>query len=321
MAGLAAATGLVVRLGGAVVTGAGLAAAAHLGLSDPRRSQPQIVSRRLLDAAGVSLGSALLASVLPEHWPWLLPALMIAALSWIAVRTDDLRLRRTAVIALVVLVATPLGSSNGLRLALFGFWLALPLLLWFGWTGAAHLLPMAGTASRSLTTVVFSALAAVGMSTAWHTPYRDVPDRRRLVHAVDAPFVSTGRTHDARAAVVSDLSRVLARHVTPGDELLVHGSCPLLHVITRTRPALGNTWPALYPLAVFKERLDALGTRVSRLPAVVMSAGSCRDAQWPERRTFNSGERAQRQQLLAFMSARAYEQVWSNGFFSLWTVP
>ena len=55
--------------------------------------------------------------------------------------------------------------------------------------------------------------------------------------------------------------------------------------------------------------------------AVVMSAGSCRDAQWPERRTFNSGERAQRQQLLAFMSARAYEQVWSNGFFSLWTVP
>ena len=97
----------------------------------------------------------------------------------------------------------------------------------------------------------FIQMLVSGIAHAWTQPYRDIPDRRELVYAPGTHFLSTGRTNAARAALVDDLVRHLEGVVAPGDELLIHGSCPLLHVVTKTRPALGVTWPAVYSLNVF----------------------------------------------------------------------
>ena len=277
----------------------------------------------LCDLAAIALTSALLASALPAYWPWLIPALFLGALGAVAFTTDTLPLRRVLLVALALMIATPLGSSNGIRNTLFGLWLVVPLLVWLGCTigrSAGVVSPTTSRAARALTCALCSALLFVGLSTVWHTPYRDASDRRTLTHAIDAPFVSSGRTTAARATVVGELSRALGNYVRPGSELLVHGSCPLLHVITRTRPALRNSWPALYAPDIFEHQLEHLTRRGPHRPPIVMSAGSCRNATWPQHAQFNTREQAQRQQLLTFMAEQRYESAWSNSFFSIWTV-
>ena len=276
---------------------------------------------QLLDALCIGAAATIFATLLPRQLVWLVPAVLLVVLGAGAVLSADLERRRLAVLAILAMVLTPLGSSNGVYNAIFGMWFALPVALWLAWDPGERLSPRAAQALRVAVLVVLPALLATALARSWTGPYRDFPDRAALDTTADHPYLAGVLTSAGRAAVTNELVIALERFVRPGDPLLVHGGCALVHVLTETRPALASHWPDVYAPAVFARRLDDLAAASGGPPTIVVSRGSCRRSAWPYEKAYGPHERAAWVKLERFLDDNGYEQRWRNEFFTLWTAP
>jgi hypothetical protein len=267
----------------------------------------------------VGAGALLLAFFLAWDalWAHAVPGLCTATLIIIAWRCRHAEppLSVSAMVALVVLVVAPLGSGNGMRNALYGSWLALPLCLALPfWAEDRGLLPDLGR----LRWLPATSLLVLALPTAYQFTYRDSEDRTAMTHSVDHPRLRGIHTTKDRAASVAELLSALSDHVAQGDPLLAYNTIPMLHYLTGTRPYLGHPWPTLYSEEPARRALIEAARREERLPVVVRALRSTRDRAWPNT-TREPRPSSARVQIDDFVAHHDYVSRFDNGMFEILT--
>ncbi|NCC31503.1 MAG: hypothetical protein EOM24_05680 [Chloroflexia bacterium] len=167
-----------------------------------------------------------LAFYVIDSWTWAVPGLLYLGLLWIAFREWRARPQLVVLvfIALGILVLAPLGSGNGIRNAVYGQWLSLPLLLTWLWQGgAAAKLPFveSARAMRFAATTLTLTLVGYSLVSSWFYSYRDSPERIALTQSFSHPLLVGTHTTPERAQVVSELLVAMPEWVKPGETVAI----------------------------------------------------------------------------------------------------
>lgn len=262
-------------------------------------------------------------------WKWVVTGTMYLILASGAIygARHNPPLMLLCVLAGGVLFLAPLGSDNGIRNAVYGSWLAMPVVfvlfahcaqseaLRVQWRdGALSLTPL-----KFLGVLLGTALLLFSVTTKFRSTYRDDPNRLRMTHRIDAPLLWGVLTTEGRARLVSQLLTELRTRIRSGDEILAYDGVATVHYLTRTRPYLGTSWPMLNSPITTRERLRQASER--SLPGVIVRAThSTYNAGWPDsRQRVSSSEwlRENRRALDEFAVQHGYTVVWANGFFEV----
>lgn len=277
--------------------------------------------------AGILAAAVILAFAFhfTESWKWALTGIIYFGLIWIAwqQRRDRPALVTLAFICLTILVIAPLGSNNGIRNAIYGYWLALPLCLAWLWQRSKCALPAlpyltdSGGGRLAALTLGLS-ITGYGLFTAWTYAYRDSPNRFDLTHKIDHPLLAGTHTTEARAKVVGELLTELNRYVRAGDSLLAFPSLGALHYLTATKPMLNNPWPNLDSAPRLEAKLAKART-LGRLPVIVRSRGNTRSFGWPLDSAMKDSpfEESSMRILNEFVEHGSYRLKWRNSFFEI----
>jgi len=229
--------------------------------------------------------------------------------------------------ALALLVSVPLGSDNGIRNAVYGLWLALPLALHLLWSG--HFFPFPGSApllesflthaSRRLRIPVLLLLAAAACAGTYRYTYRDTSERIEMRFQVDHPKLGGIFTTKERAEAVSQVLDELKQHVKPGDFLLGYHTVSTLYWLTETSPYLGNSWPFLNEPEDLKKKLAAAKNERPSLPVAVRAKFSLQNFEWPRIPFRNKTERYSENWKIMkdFLERNNYRKVWGNNVFEI----
>lgn len=259
-----------------------------------------------------------------ESWKWAVPGILYFGLLWIAFKEWQPRpqVALLAFLALSILILVPLGSSNGIRNATYGHWLALPLLLAWLWKGGPDVaLPLVSLAParRLAATTLGLTLITYSLVSSWFYSYRDSSNRLTLTHAINHPLLAGTRTTAERAQVVGQLLDAVRNWVKPGDIVLAYPSMPTFHFVTETRSWLDNPWPVLYGSTEIERRLAKKKAELALPPIVVRSLGDTRNRVWPVNFERDKGviEAAAEASLDRFVQDSGYTVVWANDFFEI----
>jgi hypothetical protein len=227
---------------------------------------------------------------------------------------DQLGRRRYRILTLGIIAAllSFLASNSGLVKVSSGLWLALPAALLHAWEVAGR-----GGVARTIVGALVVALAVCGAMIRTVSPYRDAPDRRQLVAAIEHERLRGIRTTPERARTVSELLAELKRRVRPGDVLLAYGGIPMVHPLTDTVPALGHAWPDVVLPAEMLGRLASLG-RDRPLPALaVASRVNTESADWGDPVREAPAPAARLAIFDDWLRTHGYAVVWSNREFRI----
>lgn len=227
------------------------------------------------------------------------------------------RWRLLCLLGLIVLVVTPFGSAVSLQNSVFGFWVALPLVLCSG-----SVLPVRGlaSASRALALVLAGFIAMFSLL----STYQDSPDRRRLVHPMTSPVLAGVLTTPERAEAVDGLVQALKDHrgEFQGRTMVCYGGwAPMVYALADYPPALAFFWAEVpeYSADQFSRDLAALAPQ--ELPLVVLLDGPFdADPRWPVAGAPEPDD-PKRLILEAFTASHGYRTVWTSPRFRLLLPP
>ncbi len=245
--------------------------------------------------------------------------------------TNDFRV--LTLVAFVVLLITPLGSDNGMRIATYGMWLAIPIAF-------SCLMSLSDTITvtkqtrwdyfkpgRSQTNILiclvlagFSIFALVG---AWQYTYRDSSNRLAMRYAVNHPLLKGVFTTKERAITVQQLVDQLDNYVKPNDYLLAYEAIPMVHYLTNTRPYLYNSWPMLYEPEDFSDALQRAQYERDMLPVIIRAKCSTIIFNWPEESDLPHSTRHDTDRIIMeeFIETEGYRVVWENNTFQILQPP
>lgn len=103
----------------------------------------------------------------------------------------------------------------------------------------------------------------------------------------------------------------------PGDTVLAYPNLALVHLATRTVPALVDPWPTLYWKQWIIERLQRLDER-GQLPVVVRAKADLRKRDWghgpPPAQRFVSAESAV---IDGWVAKHGYQMQWESPWFEI----
>lgn len=246
----------------------------------------------------------------------------------VAWRRKDGRLASATSVSLLILFSVPLGSDFGIRLSVYGMYLALPLaahLLWsilptyrslqrLGWTFIGL---------RSVLIFLLLGLLTEGVITGYRYTYRDVPNRLSMTEPLKDPQLQFVYTTAARAIVTNQLLTVLPTFVHPNDVLMAYEETSLLYYLTDSRPYLNTSWPMLYDPSRFQTALRQAEQTHGRLPVVVRATGATADFYWPNVNHLRLDYRHNMDRALMslFLKKHHYRIAWENSFFQILVPP
>ena len=270
---------------------------------------------------GTGILIALCYDFMRMQWIWLVPSLLYAVLGFRYWRVRGAEDRLVTLLAAMILAITPLGSGNGMINAIFGMWLAIPLAVMtlVDEVAAAAPRPWYRRAALVICVVTCTSLTLLALDNVAVAAYRDSADRARMTATIDHPYLRGVLTTPERAMVVAELLGALPDYVAPGDPMLLHGDCALLHLLSGTRPLLGSTWTGVYNPRMFHQKLRDFEQSNTAPPVILLSKGSCRAREWPVRRAITQTGEQTRRDLAAYMGRNGYRLRWQNYFFEIWT--
>jgi hypothetical protein len=181
----------------------------------------------------------------------------------------------------VAMVIAPLGSNTGLFKAVYGLWLILPLsYLRAQDIGREHpwrVLRMGlGKLEKGLIPFLFISLWLVATGI-----YRDNPSRLELDVAFTHPSLKGIYSTAERVKAVEEVLGIIEENASPGEEILIINSAPILYYLTGTRPATGEPWLFLCDIETIRERQGRIGEN-DRWPKIFCySDKNTRDWGWP----------------------------------------
>jgi hypothetical protein len=266
-----------------------------------------------------------------DAWKWTITGAtyLVLLIGAVAYSKRNPRLALLCLLAGAVLFIAPLGSNNGIRNAVYGSWLALPVVCVLG-------IQMLQTHKETLqigdirincSSIMLIMVLGSGMLLLYSLvtkigyTYRDHSNRLLMTHRVDAPLLKGVRTTEARAKVVSELLQEMAKHVKPGDVILAYDGIPMVHYLTGTVPYLGKPWPML--LMPEETRLRLQRNANQSLPTIIVRAtGNTSDFSWPmgARELLNTERHiGNRHAFREFELQYGYFLAWGNDYFEILT--
>ncbi len=290
-------------------------------------------AKRLLYVAGILLmirffyGRGMFTVNYQDYWCMFQWGMCLVIIAWVvclaaiagaAGATADERF--LAVMTLLLILITPIGSNNYTFPLLNNLFFIAPFTLWMLrrlWQhtryrrehGAWHIM----------------ALAILGMvlvqGSLFHVSFafRDGTDgTERSAQVTGNAYLAGMKTTPDNAEALSGLSGATEQYGLTGKKLLTYGNVPGLHVILGMEPALSNTWPDLdsYPVAQLKEDLQALD-EAEICPVIII--GKRDSAQALEEPDTPAGQKAVL--LTDYMEEGAYSLVYENEEFALYMNP
>jgi len=219
-----------------------------------------------------------------------------------------------AVLAACLALALNVGSDTGIGVSSYVFPAMFPALLAAaescspqprGFLKASGYRPF-----LALPLVIMAFFLGVSVYEIKNRVYRDVAEMRRTVHYPQLRGIFTG---NARAEILEASLPVISSYVPPGGLLFAHDSVALLHFAAKTRPYLGNPWPALYDSRYLDTLLKREESRAP-LPVVVLAKNSARSGSWP----VNQDPPVNPEPVWAFLERNRYRLAWENSAFKLY---
>ncbi len=295
-------------------------------------------------AAGFVLVSAL-SSLLPRRWLRLVAGLVLAGIAYGFVigpalkaggtrlvhravaglcywavflllldRRAGKELKLGAVLGACLALALNVGSDTGIGVSSYVFPAMFPALLAAAesWSQEPALLSRVPGYRPlvALPLVITAFFLGLSASEIKNRVYRDVPEMRRTVNHPQLRWVFTS---PARAAVLEASLPIISSYAPPGAILFAYDSLPLLHFAARTRPYLGNPWPALYDTRYLDTLLRREESR-RPLPVVLLAKSNPRSGSWP----LNRDPLVDPKPVEAFLERNRYRLAWENSAFALY---
>jgi len=227
------------------------------------------------------------------------------------------RWRLLCLLGLIVLEATPFGSAVALQNSVFGFWIALPLVLC---SASAVSVRGLASASRALSLVLAGFIAVLSLL----STYQDSTDRWRLVHPLTAPSLAGVLTTPERAEAVDGLVRALGAHRGEfrGRTMVCYGGwAPMVYALAGYPPALAYFWAEVPEYSADQLAHDLDQIPLADLPLVVLLDGPFdADPRWPVVGAPEPDD-PKRAALDRFTGFRGYRTVWTNQRFTLLLPP
>ena len=277
---------------------------------------------------------AVSAVLLGGLWFWMhgkpgvfwLYALCFIAQGFLFRKTDDKMLRKVILGSVLMMVLLPLGSNFYMgNMGLYSIWLAVPLALWWGFS-SMETSPIFNQTKQWFFVAFLCAFGICQLTSIANQAYFDKGSRLDKRHAINHPIAKNIFTTRLRADVMNHFIPTLHRYISPNNYVLAFEHIPMIHALTQSRPYLYSPWPA-YDSETFARQL-ARAERTLPLPIVVAQHfESFPDWSAPQDDYFSedkpndykhhSGRTAA---FNAFLQRHNYQQVWTNGFFSIWVV-
>lgn len=263
---------------------------------------------------------------LPEQrqWIWtLIGTTYFCLLMMVFDKRNSPSIRVLGLTACMVLFLVPLGSGNGIRNAVFGLWLALPIGLVYCVSFKNFRFSFIKVRESQIFFVgcffVFS-LFSYGAATGYSYTYRDTEIRQDMRFTVNHPMLIGVYTTQERARVMQELLDELTNHVKENDYLLAYEYLPGVNAFTKTQPYLYASWPMIYPIDILRKKLRLALIERDLLPVVVRAKGSTYNFEWPkENRGLLRSEdyRAKRAIITSFLKRKHYIVIWENSYFQI----
>lgn len=247
--------------------------------------------------------------------------------------------RTLILLALLILIISPLGSNNGLGNAPYGMWLAIPISIYYlsliksikfsyltsyAEHSKSHYIVFNEEWIKKIKKIFMFSFIIITLVIAYRYTYRDSPDRFTMVYPINQPMLKYIYTTKDRAIVVQELVNELKKYVNKNDYLL--STEPMIYYLTDTKPYLYNSWPLSYDVEDFNTSLERALKERSSLPVIVIAKESTESFDWPKIKTINNEliydeSRPVRNENLfsleSFIVKKQYKCIWSNSYFKI----
>jgi hypothetical protein len=230
---------------------------------------------------------------------------------------SDRKLRLSCVLIACISLALNCGSDTGITVSTYAFPAMFPALMCVAMslksfprtvTQTSRYHPL--SASALVVSVLFVGFSIYAVE---NGIYRDANRAGSVARHPQIRWILTGH---ARAQVLDEALPVISSFVSPGTILFAYDSLPLVYFATKTRPYLGNSWPAQYNpkyLNLLLKRQESVKT----LPVVLLARANPRRGAWPLRDEPISDSWP----VELFMARNNYQMVWENSAFKLYLPP
>ncbi|MDR1950715.1 MAG: glycosyltransferase family 39 protein [Bacteroidales bacterium] len=255
------------------------------------------------------------------YWIYALCFLAQALLYW---KTNDKNLRRLISGSIMMMIFLPVGSDWGIgNMGLYSIWLAVPLMLWWGFSHI-ETSPIFNQTKRWFFTMLCTVFCILQIIAIANQAYFDKGSRLDKHYSIQHPVAKYIYTTKFRADMMNHLIPALNRHISSNDYVLAFEHIPMIHAITQSKPYLYSPWSA-YGSAMFIKQLSR-AEQTRPLPIVVKQHfesfpewSAPQDDYYAENKPNTYKHHPARTATFnAFLKKYNYEMVWSNGFFSIW---
>lgn len=267
----------------------------------------------------------------------ILYVILLAYIIKIEKSSSDFRL--VCFITLLILFITPMGSTVGLRNAIYGMWIPIPI-------ASTYILRLKKLGMQFETAtdssmnqfkfrlnqkevdltkkIVIISLIVFSLLSSFIYTYRDSSNRFQMRYSVDNPRLRGILMTKERAKAIQELLDEMGRYVKENDYLLAYQEISMVYFLTRTKPYLYNSQPFLYRTYEFKNALDRATKERIYLPVIVREKINIWDFNWPkgsipftrdDRKAENSGIMEE------FIERNGYLLVWENDSFEILIPP
>lgn len=197
---------------------------------------------------------------------------IIASVFVLVCKKFEYSIKVMAVIVLVILIITPLGSNNYTCQNLNNLFLVMPFTIyvvsyWFKVSSykeeSSHLLKHCDYPWKSMLAVILSAIVVQTVGFHLTFVFRDgMRGEKRDTMMMGTKTVDYMMTNKQNAEEIATLIQYCNDNLIVGKEAIFYGDAPGLSYLLRMPFAISTSWPDLdsYPLTDFEEELENLGT-------------------------------------------------------------
>jgi len=247
--------------------------------------------------------------------------ILLSGIFFIICRSEDRNITLLLLAGITTMVITPIGSGSGMVRLAYGMWLILPLSILLTYKITSSVRSNGILSILYLLTCLLPVMLILSLFFHATNIYRDNQNRFELNTEFSSHSLRGIYSTRDRVKVLDELLFQLQSYTNEGDKVLAVISIPLIHYLTRTRPALGYSWPGVCRLDKIKERQRSLENAKSFPSLFVFSKISTRDQNWPNTTIIGEGE--VNTQILEYLKNEyinrlQYSLLWENSTFAIY---
>jgi hypothetical protein len=239
-------------------------------------------------------------------------------------KNENDKFKFLAILSLLYLALIPLGSDNGIYNAIYGMWLAFPLVIIYmskkNSLDFKNVIVLDNKVLRYNKILFITVTIIFSLYTKYHYTYRDDENRLSLRYPLVHHKLSGVFTTKQRAEVVNEFFNELSKKLKNDRELFVYEKIATTYYIM-TKPApLSHVWAVVH-MDSQKFKNEFLKYANEKLPIIARAKYSVSTFDWPYdyvKLSKAKNKEKNRKIVENFMKNKKYKKVWENEYFEIW---